>query len=89
MKVCRKCNLVGVDLTGVSLKKADLINPNLSGAKLMKVDLQGAKLRCETREGLPTNHKLDRGEPGLRKFTEGIFKRSRAATSKPEWSRFG
>ena len=44
MKVCRKCNMVGVDLRGANLKKTDLKGSNLSGAKLMEANLQGAKL---------------------------------------------
>ena len=44
LKVCRNCNMVGVDLRGAVLKKADLKGSNLSGAKLIGVNLQGAKL---------------------------------------------
>ena len=61
MKVCRKCNLVGVDLTGASLKKADPINSNLSGANLQgasfektnisKANLVGANIKKNEMKG--------------------------------------
>ena len=36
MKVCRKCNLVGVDLTGASFENTNLSKANLVGANIKK-----------------------------------------------------